>query len=151
MMVDCGLDEPAFFENVVEMKKTCSDLSDAIAAAKRQDFAELEEMALKILKNTPDEAEAHNLLGVAYASTGRIELALKSMREAHRLAPQAYSYSRNLVRMLSNQRQFSEATSVARSFADAKHPKADELVDFAARTTGQVVAEASEGFRRNLP
>jgi SAM-dependent methyltransferase len=129
----------------MESTQTLS-VATAIEAAKRQKFHEVEKMALELLKSAPNDPEIYNLLGAAYASTGRPTLAIESIKQAHRLAPAAYSYARNLIRVLSNQKQFSEAMDVARAFVDAGHPKADELAEFAGRATGRVAPKANDVF-----
>jgi SAM-dependent methyltransferase len=128
------------------MNKDQPRISDAIEAARRQDFIGLERMALSIAAADPKHAEAHNLLGVAYTNTGRPDLAIRSVWTAHRLEPMAYSYARNLVRLLSNQQRFSEAQLVAQDFVDGGYPKAAELAEFTARVTGKAPSKADVVF-----
>ena len=128
------------------MSDATTMLAEAHALATQQKYLELEKLVGALLLESPDHAEAHNLLGVAFASTGRHALAIQSIARAHGLAPSHYGYARNLVRLLSNAQRYAEAQEIGRRFAEAGYPKSDDLTSFVARVTGQVDAKATDVF-----
>ena len=65
---------------------------------KQQQFAQAEPEVRKLLAYDGRDAEAHNLLGVALASQGRIGEAGKEFAEAVRLNPQYTEARNNLAR-----------------------------------------------------
>jgi len=72
--------------------------AQAQSALRQNDPARGETAAREAVQLAPGDAAAHNLLGIALASTGRIDQATVEFREAAKLAPDDAQVRRNLER-----------------------------------------------------
>ncbi len=59
-------------------------------------YPHAEEVCRQILKQNPDQADAHNILGVALNAQGKTKEAVQMLKRAIKLAPQAASFHANL-------------------------------------------------------
>lgn len=72
------------------------DWDPGIEAIQRNDWDAAIEHLSQVIRNEPDNADAHNALGFAYAQRGRPNDAMKHLREALRLSPGHRSAHENL-------------------------------------------------------
>jgi Flp pilus assembly protein TadD len=74
------------------------DWEPGVEALQRLDYPMAITHLAQVVTNQPDNADAQNALGFAYASTRRYDLAIKHLREALRLDPRHLSAHENLGR-----------------------------------------------------
>ncbi len=72
------------------------DWEPGIEAIQRNDWPAAITHLDQVVRNEPDNADAHNALGFAYRSSERMDSAFKHFREALRLAPGHRSAHENL-------------------------------------------------------
>ena len=88
------------------------------AAAQMREYVELDQ-------NSPDSAEAHNIIGIDYYADGNYDAALKEFRIAAKLSPYEQQYSYNEALTLARLNRYDEAD---RAFARAPKLKAGEYL-----------------------
>jgi Flp pilus assembly protein TadD len=72
------------------------DWEPGIEAIQRLDWPSAITHLAQVVRNEPDNADAHNALGFAYASSNRINDAIRHFREALRLNPRHRSAHENI-------------------------------------------------------
>ncbi|MBF0294298.1 MAG: tetratricopeptide repeat protein [Magnetococcales bacterium] len=72
----------------------------AISSHRAGALAEAERLYLSLLRDDPDQPDAHHNLGVLCGETGRVELALEHLRAAVRVAPGVATYRTSLIGVL---------------------------------------------------
>jgi tetratricopeptide (TPR) repeat protein len=102
--IEAAIDQ---FQQVVSMAPSYARGRQNLAAAlsqsvdlrlKQQQFPEAEVEATRLIGLSPEDSQAHNALGVALASQGRVEQAAKEFAEAVRLNPGSQQARDNLER-----------------------------------------------------
>ena len=82
----------------------------------RRQYVQAERVCRQLLAARPDNADAHNILGVSLAAQGNLAGAIATLREAVKLAPHAASIHSNLGEVL---RQAGETDDAAEVLAQA--------------------------------
>jgi Flp pilus assembly protein TadD len=72
------------------------DWEPGIEAIRRLDWSSAITHLTQVVRNEPDNADAHNALGFAYRNSNRMESAFKHFREALRLNPEHRSAHENI-------------------------------------------------------
>jgi len=72
------------------------DWEPGIEAIQRHDWPSAITHLTQVVRNDPDNADAHNALGFAYRNSNRMEIAFKHFREALRLNPEHRSAHENI-------------------------------------------------------
>lgn len=85
------------------------EFNEGVEAQRRGELQIAEEAYRKVIAEDPDDAEAHNSLGLVLARQYRYEEALESFTEAARLEPETGEYHRNRGIILGNLERLPEA------------------------------------------
>lgn len=96
-------------------------LDDALALHKQGRLAEAAEIYRAIIAQTPNEPDAHNLLGLTEAASGRFNEALALIDQAIALSPQDERYHLNGAGVLRALGRFSEALEYADQAVDIRN------------------------------
>ncbi|HVF65443.1 MAG TPA: tetratricopeptide repeat protein [Casimicrobiaceae bacterium] len=72
------------------------DWEPGVEAIRRSDWTSAIEHLKAVIRNEPENADAHNALGLAYRQTKDIKSAMKHFREALRLTPEHRSAHENI-------------------------------------------------------
>lgn len=83
---------------------------------------------INLLPEWPDKAGIHYLLGHAYSATGKVDLAVTHLQEAHRLAPDSADIAFGLGRVYLRQQRYAEGRDVVEK-ALAANPQAVDLIE----------------------
>ena len=75
-------------------------------------YGQAERVCRQVINARPDNADAHNILGVTLSAAGHGELGIEALRKAVELAPQAASIHANLGEVLRQHGQVEEAATV---------------------------------------
>jgi len=100
----------AAIDRIVQMKHHASKISEGVQH--EPSYSQIQDMASRgqheqaiaalerLISRTPDNALAHNDLGVLYANAGNLEGALRHYRSAVKLDPTTVTYQKNLADLL---------------------------------------------------
>ncbi len=121
----------------------------AVQLAEKKQFDAAVPAWRKALDLTPDDARAHNNLGVALAATGKSDEAIAEYRRSLELDESSSQTNNNLGRALAETGKMSEAASyLERALAlDPENPRAQNNLGGVLAETGRL-AEAIEHLRR---
>ncbi|MBF0179230.1 MAG: tetratricopeptide repeat protein [Magnetococcales bacterium] len=130
----------------------------AIASHRAGALAEAERGYRAVVRDDPDQPDAHHNLGVLFGETGRVDLALEHLRIAVRLAPGVATYRATLIGLLFDLALRTHQAGGAREARgwyeeilalDAGHADALHLLGMALHQAGEHVA-AVEWIRRAI-
>ena len=87
-------------------------LDDAVAKYNNGCLQEAVQLSNQILKNSPDNPDALNLLGIVASRRGQLDIATKLLQKAIRHAPDRPSFLNNLANLLVEQNRVDEALKI---------------------------------------
>ncbi|MCX6345969.1 MAG: tetratricopeptide repeat protein [Armatimonadetes bacterium] len=124
-------------------QQTLIDIAGELAERGHENTAE--ELARAIIRDNPNFAEAHNLLGIVYFSRDRHEDALRYFDTAYRLEPQNSDIGKNLVSVQVHFAQYEEAIETCQMMI-THCPKDEELVQIIGELLQTISDEAFSGM-----